>query len=306
MAAYQLPSGPAAGPIPSAPPPVEYAVAVEEYLARAPLGAATRRVYRISLAGWAWPLAGKPVPAGAERRRAAPPVLPLAVLDDATAGPRIAAAVADRSRLAGARTVNRELSALRSAIGWWQDQRWITGDPTRGLRHAGRPPTRRSALTASQVDGVFRLAAGLREHALWRLLYDSGGHVGELLALDAERLDLARHQVWPRAGGGTLLAGKTPYGTPLRWQEGTSQVLRWLLAGRNSGPVFVTERKARAVTAPADTCPVTGQARMSYRRAAEIFTTATRPLDPTGLGWTLHQLRAAGLNRRSPAALDRM
>jgi integrase len=286
--AYQLPAGPAPGPAASAPPPVEYAVAVEEYLARAPLGPASRRVYRISLAGWAWPLAGKPVPAGAARRRAAPPVLPLAVLDDAAAGRRITAAVAERARMADARTVNRELSALRSAIGWWQDQRWITGDPTRGLRHAAHPPARRGALTAGQVDSVFGLAAGLREHALWRLLYDSGGHVGELLALDAERLDLARHQVWPRPGGTR---------TPLHWQPGTSQVLRWLLAGRGNGPVFVTERKARAAAAAADVCPVTGQARMSYRRAAEIFTAATRPLDPAGRGWTLHQLRAAGLTR---------
>jgi hypothetical protein len=40
-------------------------------------------------------------------------------------------------------------------------------------------------------------------------------------------------------------------------------------------------------------CRVTGQARMSYRRAAEIFTALTLPLDPAGRGWTLHQLSAA-------------
>jgi hypothetical protein len=33
---------------------------------------------------------------------------------------------------------------------------------------------------------------------------------------------------------------------------------------------------------------------MSYRRAVEIFTAATRPLDPSGRGWTLHQLCLAG------------
>jgi integrase/recombinase XerD len=33
---------------------------------------------------------------------------------------------------------------------------------------------------------------------------------------------------------------------------------------------------------------------MSYRRAAEIFTSATRPLDPAGKGWTLRQLRRTG------------
>jgi integrase/recombinase XerD len=33
---------------------------------------------------------------------------------------------------------------------------------------------------------------------------------------------------------------------------------------------------------------------MSYRRAAEILTIATRPLDPAGQGWTPHQIRLAG------------
>jgi integrase/recombinase XerD len=32
---------------------------------------------------------------------------------------------------------------------------------------------------------------------------------------------------------------------------------------------------------------------MSYRRAAELFTTLTRPLDRAGHGWTLHQLSGA-------------
>ena len=55
--------------------PVEYAVAVDEYLGHAALGAPSRRVYRISLTGWALPLVGKPIPAGAERRGAVPPVV---------------------------------------------------------------------------------------------------------------------------------------------------------------------------------------------------------------------------------------
>ncbi|HWG01984.1 MAG TPA: hypothetical protein VG164_09080 [Trebonia sp.] len=35
------------------------------------------------------------------------------------------------------------------------------------------------------------------------------------------------------------------------------------------------------------------------RRAAEIFTAATKPLDPGGRGWTLHQLSAASPGRAS-------
>ena len=59
--------------------PVEYAVAVDLYLDQAPISGASRRVYRISLASWAWPLVGKPAPRGVERRGAVPPVAPLAL-----------------------------------------------------------------------------------------------------------------------------------------------------------------------------------------------------------------------------------
>src|ERR1700739_126575 len=38
------------------PVPVEYAVAVDQYLDQARLSSGSRRVYQISLASWAWPL----------------------------------------------------------------------------------------------------------------------------------------------------------------------------------------------------------------------------------------------------------
>jgi integrase/recombinase XerD len=262
--------------------PVEYAVAVEEYLSQAALGAASRRVYRISLTGWAWPLVGRPVPAGAERRGAVPPVVPLALLDDPATGGRLGAAVAERAGLTDARTVNREVSALRSAAGWWLDEGWITADPTTGLRHRAADELA-APLDAAQVDALLELPAGLREHAFWRLLLDSGAGAARVLALNADQLDLLRHRTRGRPGDAP--------GSGIAWQETTSQVLRWLLAGRTAGPVFVTGRRAPA--GAADRWPVTGQARMSYRRAAELCTALTRPLDPAGHGWTLHQLSAA-------------
>jgi hypothetical protein len=261
--------------------PVEYAVAVDEYLGQAALGAASRRVYRISLTGWAWPLVGKPVPAGAARRGAVPPVVPLALLDDPGTGERLGAALAERAGRTDARTVNREVSALRSAAGWWLDQGWIGADPTAGLRH--RPASDLAApLDAAQVEALLRLPASLREHALWRLLLDSGAGAAQVLGLDADALDLQRHRTRARPGDRP--------GAGIAWQPATSQVLRWLLAGRTAGPVFVTRRQARGRE---DRWPVTGQARLSYRRAAELFTMLTRPLDPAGRGWTLHQLSAA-------------
>jgi integrase/recombinase XerD len=241
-------------------------------------------VYRISLASWAWPLVGQRAPRGERRRGAVPPVVPLALLDDPAAAPKLAAALADRAAAADARTVNRELSALRSAVGWWLDQRWIRTDPTAGLRHLATAAAALPPLTPDQVASLFQATISLRDHAFWRLLYDAGGPAGDVLQLDIGQLDLARHRAHRGLGPGI----------GLQWREGTTQLLRWLLAGRPDGPVFLTGRRAPAGSAPADTCPVTGRARMSYRRAAEIFTSATIPLDPAGHGWTLHQLCLAG------------
>lgn len=241
-------------------------------------------MYRISLVGWAWPLIGRPAPHGTERRSAMPPLVPLALLDDPGTAGRLADALAERAAVTDARTVNRELSALRSALGWWRGQGWISADPTAGLRHR-QPAVAAPPLGAGQVTDLFGLAVGLREQALWRVLYDSGAPAVEVLALDAHRVDLPRHRARALPGAGP------PAG--VEWQPATSQILRWMLSGRTWGPLFLTDRKAPARTASADVCPLTGQARMSYRRAAEIFGASTSPLDPAGRGWTLHQLSAA-------------
>ena len=136
----------------SSPAPVEYAAAVERFLGQAALGPASRRVYRISLASWSWPLVGRPAPRGAGRRGAPPPFVPLARLDEPGTGPALAAALRDRAAGTDVRTVNRELSALRSAVAWWQDQRWIS--PTRPRACATWPvPAAQAALTGARWPG---------------------------------------------------------------------------------------------------------------------------------------------------------
>jgi integrase len=286
------PAAPA--PMGGAPPaPVEYSAAVDRYLAQASLSAASRRVYRISLASWAWPLVGQQAPHGMRRRGAAPPIVPLARLDEPGTGSRLAAAMTGRAAVTGTRTANRELSALRSAVAWWQDQGWISADPTIGLLLLDGQPPGPVPLTGEQVTRLFQGTRSLREHALWRMLYDTSAAVEEVLGLDIGRLDLAGLQT--RAG---------PPGGPgwMHWTPATSQLLSWLVAGRPEGPVFLTSRRAPATAPHAGTCPVTGRGRLSYRRAAEIFTAATVPLDPAGRGWTLHQLRHAAAHASQPAS----
>jgi len=60
-----------------------------------------------------------------------------------------------------------------------------------------------------------------------------------------------------------------------------------------SRPVFLAERALTRATPTLDVCPDTGRARLSYRRAAELFAHATTPLATAAgqsTGWTLHQL----------------
>ncbi|MFB7956358.1 MULTISPECIES: hypothetical protein [unclassified Streptomyces] len=292
------------------PAPVEYGAAVDRYLAAADLGSASRRVYRISLLGWAWPLVDRRAPTGRERRGARPPVVPLALLDAPEAAERLRRGLADRAGTARPRTLDRELACLRAATAWWSARGWIAADPAAGLTpptpgtdpapvpagapvsvSAGAPvPAVVVAGPASVIAGptadvpdraraALALRAPLRELTLWHLLHESRAAVEQVLALDIDHLDLPRRRTKESAPG------------PLRWGPGTARLLPMLLAGRTAGPVFVTDRRAPAGTATADRCPVTGRGRLSYRRAAELFTTATRPLDPAGRGWTLLVLR---------------
>ena len=63
----------------------------------------------------------------------------------------------------------------------------------------------------------------------------------------------------------------------------TAHLLSRLVDGRTHGSLFLANRRPRSPVATVDLDPATGRARLSYRRAAEVFTTTT--------GWTLHQLR---------------
>ncbi|MFE5580016.1 hypothetical protein [Kitasatospora sp. NPDC056531] len=264
-------------------PPVEYGLAVERYLAASGLAGGSRRIYRIALNTWAWALADRPAPTGPERRRARPPVLPLALLDHPDAAERLRAAATARGAATDPRTLNRELSTLRTAVAWWLARGWIDGDPTTDLRPVPLPTPAEAAapLAEEQLRALFALRAPLREQALWHLLHESGAAIETVLALNADQLDLPRRRSWSRPGQ-----------PPVRWQSGSARLLPLLIAGRTGGPLFLTDRRAPAGTPAADRCPHTGRARLSYRRAAELFTAHTRTLtEPPGTGWTLRQLR---------------
>lgn len=69
-----------------------------------------------------------------------------------------------------------------------------------------------------------------------------------------------------------------------------------MLGGRKSGPLFLTDRKARPSVAIHDLDPGSGRTRLSCRRAAELFEVHTASFD--GGPYTLHQLRHSRLVQR--------
>jgi integrase/recombinase XerD len=279
--------------------PAAYADAVEAYLRSAGIGASSRRIYRISLLSWAWLAAGQQPPPGRERRGAAPPAVAFTALGDAAGV--LTEAFAQRSRLVDADTVNRELSVMKAAIAWWRGRGWLATNPILGIERRPAPPDRTRALSREQIAALFAVTAPLRERTLWKALYETCARAEEILCLDVEDLLPADKRGRVTSKGGAI--------DWVHWQSGTAQLLPRLLKARTRGPVFLTGRRAPVRTPSGDICPITGRARLSYRRAAELFETLTRPLahpgitDPAELatrgGWTLHQLRHSALTHEA-------
>ena len=133
-------------------------------------------------------------------------------------------------------------------------------------------PTSRSCLPAR--------TSALRERTLWRMLYETAARSAEVLRLDVEDLDLPNRRVKVRRKGGAI--------DVIVWQTATARLLPRLLKGRKSGPLFLTDRRARVELPPGDIDPASGRARLSYRQAEALFKEASG-------GATLHQLRHSAL-----------
>ncbi|MET9660172.1 site-specific recombinase [Streptomyces sp. NPDC006510] len=255
--------------IPQSAPPATYSAAVERYLTGAGIAKSSARIYRISLTTWGWMFAGAPAPTGPARRGAKPPLYPIAAIDDPVLPEVLAELAAARADEMDADTDNREPSIARKAIGWWQRQDWIEGDPTIGIERRPALPDRTKALAENQIAALWRLDVALREKTQWKMLYESAARADEVLCLNVEDL-------YPqdKRGKTTAKGGAT---ARIHWQSGTAQLLPRLIGRRTCGPLFLTDRKAPAGTPTLDVCPDTGRARLSYRRAEEIFDRGEHP-----------------------------
>jgi integrase/recombinase XerC/integrase/recombinase XerD len=248
----------------------QLAGAVEAFLAQVP-NTHTARAYRVALRALVGELGA---------------ATPVAALDADASAESIGAWFTHRWGSASNATLNARLDALRSATAWWRTQDWIISDPSGRIRRRPRTPDRTRSLDRAAIEALLsRPSLPLRERSLWRMLYETAARAQEILSLDADELDLRNRCAKIRRKGGAA--------DVIIWRTATARLLPRLLERRRSGPVFLTDRTARLPLPPADLDLATGRARLSYRRAAECFQSATGNLP--GGPWTLHQLRHSAL-----------
>jgi integrase/recombinase XerD len=181
------------------------------------------------------------------------------------------------------------VATLRSFSAFCGRRGWLQGSVADGLERRREPADRTKAIPYAQLDRLWRRDdVAVREKALWRLLYETAARAQEVLSLNVEDIDLDNKRARVRSKGGDI--------EWLHLQTGSARLLPRLIAGRPRGPLFLADRRPAPARMPAaaDLCPYTGRARLSYRRAEELFCAASG-------GWTLHQLRHSALTHLAEA-----
>jgi len=133
-------------------------------------------------------------------------------------------------------------------------------------------------------------SAGVRERTLWTVLLETAARTEEVLRLNIEDIDLANRRAYTVRKGGDR--------DVLIFASRSARLLPRLIAARTSGPLFLSHRLPDPGRAGAagDLDAITGRARLSYRRAAEMFTQASG-------GATLHQLRHTAITELAEAGV---
>lgn len=195
------------------------------------------------------------------------------------------------------RTWNRHIAALRSFTTFARRNGWTAEDPAAVLERRKEAADRTKAIPAAHLERLFRREdIAVREKCLSRLLYETAAQAEEVLASDVDDdLDMASKRLRVvRKGGDTDW---------LHFQSGSARLLPRLITGRETGPLFLADRRPGPARAPAsvDLCPLTGRSRLSYERAEYLFELSS--LKVTNRGWTLHQLRDSALTHLAEAGL---
>jgi site-specific recombinase XerD len=195
---------------------------------------------------------------------------------------RLAQALLDAYPDASAASWNRHVATARSFASFTHRQGWTDRDWAWVLERRRERLDRTRTLTAEDVARLLdRRDFAMRERALWSLLSETAARAEEVLQLNVEDVDLTQRRARTTRKGGDI--------EYLYFATRSARLLPKLIASRTSGPLFLADRAPAPSRVPAqlDLDPVSGRARLSYRRAAELFKNAT------GVG--LHQLRHAAI-----------
>ncbi len=148
------------------------------------------------------------------------------------------------------RTLALTLSAWRGFYHWLARQRGFAANPVQGVRAPKSPRHLPKALSVEQAQQLLETEAlttpeGLRDQAMFELLYSSGLRLAELVALDAEdgRLDLGQAEVTVTGKGGETRT--VPVGARARDALRDWLRARALLAAPQEGALFVGARGRR-------------------------------------------------------------
>ena len=250
--------------------PATLGAAAEAFLAGRELAPGSRRVYGLTMARLRAELGDD-----AELARLTPT--------------RLRRALAAAYPEASAATWNRVVATTRSFLAWCARQGWVAADPAASLERRRAPADHARSIPYAELEKLWRRDdVALREKALWRLLYETAARAQEVLALDVEDVDLPNKRARITSKGGDA--------DVVHFMAGSARLLPRLVAGRRRGPLFLASLAPSPSRAPAavDLCPETGRARLSYRRAAELFSAHSG-------GWTLHQLRHSALTHLAEA-----
>lgn len=141
------------------------------------------------------------------------------------------------------RTIARHISAARGFFNYLIRDSHIKDDPLAGLAAPQAPAVMPKVLTYEEVERLLTYGGtetneGLRDRAMWELLYATGLRVSELVGLRLCDIDLERGLLVCQGKG--RKRRQVPIGrSAIQWLQRYEAARRRLLAGRSSNYLFV-------------------------------------------------------------------
>ncbi|ORU96803.1 hypothetical protein AWC04_19560 [Mycolicibacterium fallax] len=182
---------------------------------------------------------------------------------------------------------------VTSWLTWCADSGWACPELPRTVKRRREKRAETRAVDWHTIDRLCsRRDVPLRDKCLFRMLYETSSRASAVLQLNVEDLDLRNRSATIRQKGGHQIQ--------VAWGDGTAAILGRLVAGRTSGPVFLTDLPAgpqRAAAAKSRDIDETGRTRLSYGRARALIERYT------GGEITLHQLRHSSLTHLAEAGV---